>query len=297
MTHTDVQTHLTADPYYIPPPSFWPVLGCLGLFTLFVGAGNWLHERWFGPYVFFLGLAVIILTLFGWFSRVIHEDHLHKFGIASDRAFRRGMMWFILSECCFFATFFGALFFTHYWSVPLLGGDYYPLTQLLLWPDFTAEWPLLSNPNNTLFTGAKASASLVGIPTLNTILLLSSGVTLTIAHGGLRHQRRGILIAFLALTVLLGLTFLGCQAYEYYHAYTVEQLTLNAGVYGSLFFLLTGFHGAHVTIGAIMLIVILGRSIAGHFTPDNHFAFQGVAWYWHFVDIVWLLLFIFVYWL
>ena len=292
-----MNTPSTEQHYYIPNPSLWPVLGCFGLFTLLIGAANWLHYHWFGPHLFFLGSCIVIFMMVGWFSRVVHEDHQGVFNRQSDIAFRRGMKWFIMSESFFFAAFFGSLFFTHYWSVPVLGGEYYPLTNILLWPDFVDHWPLLHNPDNYTFTGANVGASPEGIPTLNTLLLLSSGVTITIARWGLRRQKRGVLISFLLLTVLLGVTFLGCQAYEYYHAYTVDQLTLNSGVYGSLFFLLTGFHGAHVTIGATMLIVILGRSIAGHFTPDNHFAFEGVAWYWHFVDIVWLMLFVFVYWL
>ncbi len=290
-------TNNTYTAYYIPAPSYWPALGCAGLFTLFVGAANWLHYEWFGPYLFFLGFSIVVLMLLGWFSHVIAENQHHVFTDQTDRAFRRGMKWFIMSECFFFGAFFGALFFTRYWSVPLLGGAYNPVTHHLLWPHFSAHWPLLNNPDNSLFTGAKVAASPLGIPIINTLLLLSSGVTLTVAHWGLRHRRRKLLIGFLVLTILLGLSFLVCQGYEYYRAYTEHGLTLNAGVYGSLFFLLTGFHGAHVTIGATMLIVILGRSIAGHFSPDNHFAFQGVAWYWHFVDVVWLLLFILVYWL
>jgi len=136
-----------------------------------------------------------------------------------------------------------------------------------------------------------------GIPAVNTLILLSSGVTVTWAHWGLKKNNRGQLILGLLLTVLLGVTFLGLQAYEYGHAYSEMNLKLTSGAYGATFFMLTGFHGLHVTLGTIMLIVILFRSIAGHFTPDRHFAFEGVSWYWHFVDVVWLLLFLLVYWL
>ncbi len=136
-----------------------------------------------------------------------------------------------------------------------------------------------------------------GIPALNTLLLLTSGATLTWAHWGLIKNNRTLLIWGLFLTVLLGAIFLGFQAYEYIHAYSELGLTLGAGIYGATFFILTGFHGMHVTLGTIMLMVILGRCMKGHFSEHNHFAFEAVAWYWHFVDVVWLILFVFVYWL
>ena len=134
-----------------------------------------------------------------------------------------------------------------------------------------------------------------GIPAVNTLLLLSSGVTVTFAHWALKKGHRAALVLWLLATVVLGFTFLGLQISEYGHAYHELNLTLGSGIYGSTFFMLTGFHGFHVTIGAIMLTVIMLRSLKGHFTPDHHFAFEGVAWYWHFVDVVWLGLFIFVY--
>jgi cytochrome c oxidase subunit 3 len=134
-----------------------------------------------------------------------------------------------------------------------------------------------------------------GVPALNTVLLLTSGVTVTLAHWALKARDQAKTVLWLAATVLLGATFLGFQAFEYHHAYTEMNLTLGSGVYGSTFFMLTGFHGFHVTIGTIMLLVITLRAAKGHFTPDSHFAFEGVAWYWHFVDVVWLGLFIFVY--
>jgi len=136
-----------------------------------------------------------------------------------------------------------------------------------------------------------------GIPAINTLLLLSSGVTITIAHWALKENRRGQLVLFMAFTIALGVLFIALQAFEYSHAYSELNLKLSTGAYGSTFFMLTGFHGLHVTIGAIMLLVVWLRVLRGHFTPDRHFAFEAVAWYWHFVDVVWLGLFIFVYWL
>jgi cytochrome c oxidase subunit 3 len=137
----------------------------------------------------------------------------------------------------------------------------------------------------------------VADPTINTALLLTSGVTLTIAHHALKDNRRGALAFWLAATVALGAVFMGFQAYEYAHAYSDLNLKLSSGIFGSTFFMLTGFHGFHVTIGAIMLTVVLIRVLKGHFTPENHFAFEGAAWYWHFVDVVWLGLYVIVYWL
>jgi cytochrome c oxidase subunit 3 len=203
------------------------------------------------------------------------------------------MSWFIFSEVMFFAAFFGALFYTRVLSVPWLGeGD----TMQQLWPSFQATWPT-AGPGLTADGFEFTPMGAWGIPAVNTLLLLSSGVTVTWAHWGLKKSNRMQLIVGLALTVALGATFLGLQVYEYHHAYTEMGLTLGAGVYGATFFMLTGFHGFHVLVGTTMLIVMLLRSIAGHFTADHHFAFEAVSWYWHFVDVVWVLLFILVYWL
>ena len=162
-----------------------------------------------------------------------------------------------------------------------------------MWPGFSGHWPS-AGPN---FLEKFQIMGAWGLPAVNTALLLSSGVTVTFAHWALIRNDRPKLLLWLGLTILLGVTFLGVQAYEYGHAYSDLNLKLSTGVYGSTFFMLTGFHGFHVTIGAIMLTVIWFRCLKGHFNPDHHFAFEGVAWYWHFVDVVWLGLFIFVYWL
>ena len=283
--------------YYLPSPSHWPALGCAGLFVLLVGAAHWLHDAPSGPAVFAAGAVLVVVMLVGWFRRVIAENQSGCYRVAEGASFRSGMAWMIFSEVVFFAGFFAALFFARLWSVPELGGETHPLTNLMLWPDFEAEWPLLENPDNRKYLGARAVSDPWSIPALNTLILLSSGATVTWAHWGLARGKRRVLVTGLALTIALGLLFLGLQGNEYYDAYTEDGLTLNAGIYGSTFFVLTGFHGIHVTIGTIMLMVILGRSIAGHFTPERHFAFQGVTWYWHFVDVVWLFLFVFVYWL
>ena len=283
--------------YYIPKPSHWPIVASTALFTTLVGAASWLHHDWYGPYIFMCGLGCIFLMMFGWFGQVIYENEHHLYNLQVDRSFRWGMCWFIFSEVCFFGAFFGALFFTRLWSVPLLSGDYHPATHAVLWPQFQDVWPLLVNPNNRVFMGASEAMHAWGLAAINTAILLTSGVTITIAHWGLKMQKQRTLILAMVATVLLGILFLVCQSYEYHEAYTHMNLTLNAGIYGTTFFMLTGFHGLHVTIGTIMLIVITVRCAKHHFTPERHFAFEAVAWYWHFVDVVWLFLFIFVYWL
>lgn len=283
--------------YYLPSPSHWPIVGSIGLFSTVLGAAHWLHHLWYGPWLFFIGISIILFMMFGWFGTVIRENQSGVYDAQVDRTFRWAMVWFIFSEVCFFAAFFGALFFSRLWTVPLLGGEMHPISHVILWPDFNAVWPVLKNPNNAEFLGAKHGMHAWGLAAINTLVLLTSGVTITWAHWGLKLNKKKYLVIGLALTVMLGIIFLCTQGYEYYEAYTEMGLTLNAGIYGTTFFMLTGFHGLHVTIGTIMLIVILVRAIKGHFSPHNHFAFEAVAWYWHFVDVVWLFLFIFVYWL
>ncbi len=284
--------------YYVPASSHWPIIGSIGLGTTMIGIANLLHGHVIGNYLFFAGSLCIAYMMFGWFSDVIKESRQGLYSKQMDHSFRWGMAWFIFSEVMFFAAFFGALFYARNLSVPWLAGEGAKhSTGAVLWPQFKAIWPLLQNPNPQAFPGPKEVISTWGVPALNTLLLLSSGVTITIAHWGLVKKARRQLIIGVAATILLGWTFLSLQAFEYYEAYHHLGLTLASGIYGSTFFMLTGFHGAHVTIGSIMLLVILIRCLKGHFTPEHHFAFEAVAWYWHFVDVVWLFLFIFVYWL
>jgi cytochrome c oxidase subunit 3 len=283
------------DKYYIPHGSKWPIVGSVSLFVTMAGASSWLNGVHAGPWVFCLGLAMVAFMFFGWFGTVIGESQAGLYNEGVDRSFRMGMMWFIFSEVMFFAAFFGALYYTRQLSVPWLGGEGSKfLTNVFLWQGFEATWPT----NGPAGVGGEfETIPAFGIPALNTAILLSSGVTITIAHHALKAGNRTLLKLFLAATFLLGFLFVYMQAHEYIEAYRELNLTLGSGVYGSTFFMLTGFHGLHVTIGAIMLTVIWLRVMKGHFTPTHHFAFEGVAWYWHFVDVVWLGLFIFVYWL
>ena len=279
--------------YYLPDPSHWPIVGSVGLFLLLAGFANFLHGgTWL---VMAAGGAVIIFMLFGWLGTVISESEGGKYNDQVDMSFRWGMGWFIFSEVMFFAAFFGTLFYARMYAVPWLGGaDNNVMTNELLWQGFDAAWPT-NGPGNV--GGAFEMMHAWGIPAINTLILLSSGVTVTWAHWGLKKNDRTQLILGLMATVALGFLFLVLQAYEYHHAYTELNLTLHSGIYGTTFFMLTGFHGLHVTLGATMLLIILMRSLKGHFTADHHFAFEAVAWYWHFVDVVWLGLFVFVYWL
>ena len=280
----------TAKPYYfVPQPSHWPILGSVALLLMGMGAAFWFNNFGAGPWMVLAGFCVLVFMMFGWFGTVIGESEGLLYNKRVDHSFRWSMSWFIFSEVMFFGAFFGALFYVRNVSVPDLGG----LTSKLLWPDYTGGWPTDGPYKQELFTPMAA----MGIPLLNTIILLSSGFTITIAHHALKAGNRKLFNILLLVTILLGFTFLGFQAEEYIHAYSALNLKLSSGVYGSTFFMLTGFHGAHVTIGAIMLSVMLGRSLRGHFTPTHHFAFEAAEWYWHFVDVVWLLLFVLVYWL
>jgi cytochrome c oxidase subunit 3 len=290
--------------YFIPEPSRWPIVGTLALFTSFIGGGMMLNGSGFGTFILGLGVAAVIYMFCGWFSDVIGESLAGNYNKQVDVSFRWGMSWFIFSEVMFFAAFFGALFYIRVLSVPWLGGEGAGFaTNQFLWPDFEAVWPLLTTPDMTVagidskFLAIKEVIPAFDVPLWNTIILLTSGATLTFAHWGLQKGNRKALCWWLAVTVLLGFLFVFFQAEEYAHAYHELDLTMSSGVYGSTFFMLTGFHGFHVTMGATMLLVILIRSMKGHFSEHDHFAFEGVAWYWHFVDVVWLGLFIFVYWI
>ncbi|ALN64859.1 cytochrome c oxidase subunit III family protein [Lysobacter antibioticus] len=282
-----------ANIYYVPHSSRWPFLGSIGLFTTMIGVASWLNEVSWGKPVFFVGLAMMVGVLFGWFGDVIRESVRGNYNKQVDVSFRMGMIWFIFSEVMFFAAFFGALFYARSLALPWLGGEGDGvMTNSLLWPQFSAAWPS-SGP--AAVGGVFETIPAWGLPLLNTLILLTSGSTVTAAHHALKGGHRKALLFWLGLTVLLGCLFLFFQAEEYIHAYTELNLTLGSGIYGSTFFMLTGFHGLHVTLGTIMLAIIWFRCLKGHFDKDNHFAFEAVAWYWHFVDVVWLGLFLFVY--
>ncbi|MDO8906969.1 MAG: cytochrome c oxidase subunit 3 [Pseudohongiella sp.] len=297
--------------YYVPEQSKFPFFASIGLFLTVFGLGNILNDIAAGSPVMgstgiaLTGFTILSVILFNWFATVIRENHAGLNNDQLKRSYVWGMGWFIFSEVMFFAAFFGALFYVRQLAVPWIGGEGAKgITGDVLWPEFQAAWPLLVNPDPTLFTnphdGLNVKEWTPGffagyLPFWNTVILITSSVTLHYAHVALKAENRKRLIQWMVVTVSLGLIFLGLQALEYIEAYGHYGITLNSGIYGSTFFLLTGFHGFHVTLGTFMLIVMLLRCIKGHFKPDDHFGFEATAWYWHFVDVVWVGLFIFVY--
>ena len=282
--------HGNAPYYFVPNPSKWPVLAGLSLLVTMAGASAWVNGVSWGKPVNLVGILSLIAVLYYWFGDAIAESEGGLYNARIDTSYRWSMSWFIFSEVMFFAAFFGALFYERSISMPWLAD----LDHKVLWPDFAANWGT-GGPAGVV--DAFQTMGPFPVPTINTALLLTSGVTLTISHHALREGNRSKTAIWLFATILLGAIFMGFQAYEYMHAYSELNLKLTSGIYGSTFFMLTGFHGFHVTMGAIMLSVVLYRVLKGHFTPDHHFAFEGAAWYWHFVDVVWLGLYVVVYWL
>ncbi|MDP5029847.1 MAG: cytochrome c oxidase subunit 3 [Paraglaciecola sp.] len=283
--------------YYVPAQSPWPFMGACALFLLAVGAGNVVIEttrgkEGFGSYILIAGFATLVFMLFGWFRNQIHESMSGLYSEQLGRSYRQGMAWFIFSEVMFFAAFFGALFYARAIAVPWLGGaSNNQMTNEVLWPSFQAMWPLVETPGGI----TTEAMPWTGLPLYNTIILLASSVTCHMAHVALEKGKRQQILGWLGLTVLLGCLFVFMQVEEYIHAYTEMGLTLQSGVYGNTFFMLTGFHGFHVTVGTLILLILWLRVAKGHFTKENHFAFQAGSWYWHFVDVVWVMLFFFVY--
>jgi cytochrome c oxidase subunit 3 len=281
--------------YFIPDSSPWPITAMISVFLMLSGTALSINGVGFGTWMLVAGLVLLAFMFYGWFGDVIRESMADRYNAQVDRSFRQGMFWFIASEVFFFLSFFGALWYIRNISMLWLGGEgYLSESHTLLWSQFDAVWPS-AGPEQ--LGGEFKPMGAWGIPAINTLLLLTSGATVTWAHWGLKEHNNKTLVRGLALTITLGFLFVLLQAYEYYHAYHDLNLTLGSGAYGSTFYMLTGFHGFHVTMGAVMLLVILIRAMKGHFTPHNHFAFEAVAWYWHFVDVVWLGLFVFVYWL
>ena len=285
------QSHgAVAGRYFVPAPSNWPMVGMISMTLTMFGAAMVVNHNGNGWIPLTAGFAILIYMFFGWFGTVIGESEAGTYGHQEDVSFRWGMSWFIFSEVMFFASFFGALFYARVITLPALGD----FDHKLLWPDFAGTWPH-NGPAGLVPQFTKIDAW--PLPTVNTILLVTSGIWLTIAHHALRANERGKAIFWLVMTLLFGFGFVAIQAYEYMHAYRDLGLRLDSGIFGSTFFMLTGFHGFHVLIGAIMLTVVTLRVAKGHFKPDHHFAFEAAAWYWHFVDVVWIGLYIVVYWL
>lgn len=282
--------------YYVPGLSRHPFMSAVGLFFFILGAGQWINGSPWGMYSLLFGLVWWLVVLYQWFRDAIAESEGGLYGRKIDISYRWSMTWFIFSEVMFFGAFFTALWWARAHSVPALGS----IENALIWPDFQAVWPSVMAGATASPAGIVEPFQTMGpfwLPTINTALLLTSGVTLTIAHHALQDGNRTKTIAFMWLTVLLGAIFLCVQGYEYFYAYSALNLRLDSGIFGSTFYLLTGFHGFHVLVGMLMLLFITLRLQKGHFSKERHFGFEGAAWYWHFVDVVWLGLYILVYWM
>jgi len=263
------QTH----PYHLVNPSPWPALGATALFMGTMGGAMFMHQKPGGGYLLIAGFALVLYTMFVWWRDCVHEariDHAHT--PAVTRGLRAGMALFITSEVMFFAAFFWAFFSAS--TLPKL-----PLADT--WSIAAGAWPPAGiHPFDPFH-----------LPFLNTLILLLSGSTVTWAHYAIIKGNRSETIKALWFTVILGALFTSCQAFEYTHA----SFGFKQGIYASTFYMATGFHGFHVLVGTIFLSVCLARAYKNQFTPQQHLGFEFAAWYWHFVDVVWLFLFIFVY--
>jgi cytochrome c oxidase subunit 3 len=293
--------------YYVPHNGWYPVVLAFGVMLTLTGLGSYLNATQVGEAGSFtqsiVGFGIVAIVLYCWFAKVIAENQQGLANETLKKSYVWGMGWFIFSEVMFFAAFFGALFYARVLAVAWLGGEGDKgFTGDYLWPDFDSTWPVINNPNPELFPPAGESMANPGIsnwlgylPFWNTAILLTSSVTVHFAHTAIKDKARGKLIGWLGVTVTLGIVFLILQGVEYYEAYDHMGLTMGSGIYGSTFFLLTGFHGFHVTLGTVILLVQFLRAVKGHFEPEDCFGFEAASWYWHFVDVVWVGLFIFVY--
>ncbi len=310
--------------YYVPEKSKLAVCATIGLVLSIYGAASVMNDMTFGDpdqpsnswTVLIIGLFFFLATLFGWFRTAIRENLAGMNSAQLKKSYVLGMFWFIFSEVMFFLAFFGALFYVRVLVGPWLAGEGDAgRMNHLLWEGFDFTWPPATTPqeavgvenqvmaNNGTFDSQETSMAFREVshwyhwlPLWNTIILLSSSFTVHVAHMGILAGNKAKFNLWLAITVALGMIFLVVQAYEYYEAYAHFGLTLNSGIYGSTFFMLTGFHGFHVLMGMTMLLIQLLRSVfGGHFTADDHFGFEASSWYWHFVDVVWVFLFLFVY--
>ena len=264
--------HAKNHDYHLVDPSPWPAVGSLSAFVMAVGLIFWMHGQ-IGPWIALVGLLGILYTMIAWWRDVIIESRTGFHTPVVQLHLRYGMILFIASEVMFFVAWFWAYF------------------DPALFPDSSVQATRTEFLGGTWPPEGIQTFDPWHLPLLNTLILLTSGTTVTWAHHALIHGDREGLKWGLIATVVLGLIFSVIQAYEY----SVAYFSFSGHIYGATFFMATGFHGAHVIIGTIFLTVCLGRALAGHFTPQKHFGFEAAAWYWHFVDVVWLFLFAAIY--
>ena len=292
--------------YYVPESSKLPIFMAFGLLLFVLGAGstiNDLGKESSNSYILLMtSFAVIWGVMFVWFSNVINENNKGMYSDQLNQSFVWGMAWFIFSEVMFFFAFFLALGYVRMFSVPWLGGEGEKAITNILWPAFEATWPVMVTPDNETFPGAEKNMNMPGItklhtwlPFWNTLCLVTSSGTIALAEAALKKGKRAAFKSWMVVTISLGFIFVFLQGLEYYEAYAHMGLTLGAGIYGTTFFLLTGFHGFHVCLGAIILTIMTIRGFAGAFSEHDHFGLAAGSWYWHFVDVVWILLVLVVY--
>ncbi len=287
--------------YYVPEQSKFPLLMSASMFVMLFGFGYVVNGLSAGDVSSLsvissvAGLIAICTIVFLWLRTVVIENIEGKTSAQLKQSFYIGMAWFIFSEVCFFAAFFGSLFYVRTMSIPWLGGEGDKGSSNILWECFDAVWPLIHTPDPEQYPPMVGQVDPWHIPFWNTCLLVASSVFIHWAEQAMHKGDRQKMIGWLAMTLIFGFVFLFLQAVEYHVAWNQMDLTLNSGIYGSTFYLLTGFHGMHVTLGAIMVTVVFFRALKGHFTKEDEFGFMAASWYWHFVDVVWIGLFIFVY--
>lgn len=285
--------------HFEPAGKHWPIVGSIALFFVALGVINWLHQNTVGPWLLLIGGLILSYMIWGWFADVIQENRTHFLDDKlTHNSFRWGVFWFIFTELMLFAAFFGALFYARTFSVPWLGGEGSGvMTHLLLWPDFKDFWPVFHTPDASQFVGPHAVPDPWGIPALNTLALIAGDIAVTWAYWASLNNHKRQLVAGQLFGVAFGIIFILLQIHEYGAAYTQLGLKLDSGIYANTFFMLTGVHGTHVIMGVIMLIVLIFRTFKGHFSPKHNFAIAVASWYWHFIDFLWILMFVFVYWI
>lgn len=282
--------------YYVPEQSVWPIIGALSLLLFAIGSLNF-TELW-GLIVFAIGTITLLYMLCGWLSSVVRESRSGLYDAQMNRTFRWGMFWFIFCEFFTFGILLGAIIYERVGVIPWLAGQGSGgsvLTNYLLWPDFSASWPLIKNPDPATFAGLKDVPSAWGLPTLNTLVALCSAVTVLFALWAIKNKQTRATITGLVVTFFLGIAF---AVMQFDHArILIKQydMTISSGIYGSLVWMVGGFHFLNLLVGLILLFVVGFRYTLGHFNEKHHFAIEATAWYWAFISAMWLIIYLCIY--